>query len=379
MFCIFNCHPLSLLAGLRSPVRHHYRGSKIALWLDLLPRLHKSDNLDFQHHLLDDSHNETSFEDQGTRPIDWPQTLSTPSFPTTLSPLTSLCTVTSSTDVTNTTLSMSPMTSFVSLTGGQQGRVTYSMLQRPSIEETEIAESMVTVQISPYVQLNRIGSLSLSITIAVGCSLLFLNVLVFAAVFHQKSRVRRERRIMKQELEQEHEMFTHLSNHRYHEKHSQQHETTGGKKNTCVSATTAVSSGDYEAFTPLSDGSPVRFLIPVGNHHNNHFEDNSSVPVSIVLSSSSDEWGPERGDMATGRGGTRCPPMAQRSSLPHSPTTVTLCSTVNQWPLAANETEGVLNHVHPIGNGWTVKHLLYDDVIPLSSDNGVDYNPSTTV
>lgn len=51
--------------GMKLPVRHHYRGSKVALWLELIPRLHKSDSLEARFHQLDDAHNLTSFEDEG--------------------------------------------------------------------------------------------------------------------------------------------------------------------------------------------------------------------------------------------------------------------------------------------------------------------------
>ena len=45
------------------------------------------------------------------------------------------------------------------------------------------------------------SSLSLSVTIAVGCSLLFLNILIFAGVYYQKDRMRTEMRMRKRELE----------------------------------------------------------------------------------------------------------------------------------------------------------------------------------
>jgi len=41
---------------------HHYRGSKMALWLELIPKLHKSDRLDARFHQLDDWDNMTSFD-----------------------------------------------------------------------------------------------------------------------------------------------------------------------------------------------------------------------------------------------------------------------------------------------------------------------------
>lgn len=45
------------------------------------------------------------------------------------------------------------------------------------------------------------GNLSLSVTIAVGCSLLFLNILIFAGVYYQKDRMRSELKARQRELE----------------------------------------------------------------------------------------------------------------------------------------------------------------------------------
>src|SRR6218665_515619 len=55
--------------GSKPFVRHHYRGAKLALWLDLIPRIHRSDNLNVRYHLLDHYDNRSSFEDEGTKEL----------------------------------------------------------------------------------------------------------------------------------------------------------------------------------------------------------------------------------------------------------------------------------------------------------------------
>ena len=50
-------------------VRHHYKGSKMALWLTLIPQLHRSDGLGPLYHQLDDFEDRSSFEEGVTR---WP-------------------------------------------------------------------------------------------------------------------------------------------------------------------------------------------------------------------------------------------------------------------------------------------------------------------
>jgi hypothetical protein len=52
------------------------------------------------------------------------------------------------------------------------------------------------------------GMMSLSVTIAVGCSLLFLNILIFAGVYYQKDRMRKELKMRQLEMEKEKEQCT---------------------------------------------------------------------------------------------------------------------------------------------------------------------------
>jgi hypothetical protein len=58
-----------MAVGMRATIRSHYRSSHMSLWLDLLPRLHRSDDLPPRYHLLADYTRSDGF-DVGTRPLD---------------------------------------------------------------------------------------------------------------------------------------------------------------------------------------------------------------------------------------------------------------------------------------------------------------------
>lgn len=49
----------------RPVIGHHLRGAKMALWLDLIPKIHRSDNLDQRFHLLDNFDDVDSFDADG--------------------------------------------------------------------------------------------------------------------------------------------------------------------------------------------------------------------------------------------------------------------------------------------------------------------------
>ena len=70
---------------MRPTIRHHYRGTKTALWLDLIPKLHQSDELEPKYHLLSNYDNSSTFESEGTKDLDMDVIFPPPPDPT-LSP-----------------------------------------------------------------------------------------------------------------------------------------------------------------------------------------------------------------------------------------------------------------------------------------------------
>ena len=176
--------------GVHLSLAHHYRGSKMALWLELIPKLHKSDHLDARYHQLDDWDNVTSFEAEGTRLTARSDllTTSTSARPTPTPPRT-LADLTWSSPTTTTTTSTTPTLSTTTTLAAVGG------VELPSGSTYDGHQQGVDSLLS-----SDVNTVSLSITIAVGSFLLFVNILVFVAVYYQKDRIRRERRRHKADL-----------------------------------------------------------------------------------------------------------------------------------------------------------------------------------
>ncbi len=178
---------------MRPLIRHHYRASKIALWLDLIPKLHQSNDLEPEQHLLDDYNNKTSF-DEGTRELDLTELLP----PTTTTEASTTSTSTTTT-LPTTTLRRTPRPT-TATTRGYRHVTQATGRSRGAAGSTSRPHASTT----PGMKLGFTGkdtTLSLSVTIAVGCSLLFLNILIFAGVYYQKDRMRMELKLRQRELE----------------------------------------------------------------------------------------------------------------------------------------------------------------------------------
>jgi len=161
----------------------------MALWLELIPKLHKSDHLDARYHQLDDWDNLTSFEAEGTRHTARSDLLTTTRSPRAAltPPSTAAVTLSSSTTTTTSTTTSSTTTT----------RSTTAAVELPASPATTIVGEQQSADDSLPTDVNTV---SLSVTIAVGSFLLFINILVFVAVYYQKDRIRRERRRHKAEL-----------------------------------------------------------------------------------------------------------------------------------------------------------------------------------
>lgn len=164
----------------------------MALWLELIPRLHKSDQLNARYHQLDNYENLSTFEDQEfTRLTNaamlWQDEVAFHS-------------ATSDYDVRQSTNALTyqpfPRRS-TSLSRRHQNRSTASppppqpkVVLQASTKQTnsrpDAADSFKTV---------TTNTLSLSVTVGVGCALFLLNLLIFAVLYYQKDRMRRELRL----------------------------------------------------------------------------------------------------------------------------------------------------------------------------------------
>lgn len=186
------------VSGMRPTIRHHYRGTKMALWLDLIPKLHESEDLDPTYHLLTNYDNSSTFEEEGTDELDLERLFPPPPLPPLSPPPSSTEVATTTTTPLPTTLPPST-TSTVSTTSsyerwGSESRSPPKYTDPPPEKTTPKAEEVSSVKDT---------TLSLSVTIAVGCSLLFLNILIFAGVYYQKDRMRMEMKMRQREMEKE--------------------------------------------------------------------------------------------------------------------------------------------------------------------------------
>ena len=144
-------------------IEQRYRARFTSLWLDLVPKIHRS--LNGGGHLLEHSNNHSLFE-ENTRDVDLHIVLPPP-----------------------------PKTTPVVQVQSHHQSVT-----QPYIDSLMIVTSVTSVTTRSVTQLPRSRSIlsgdtpvALSIIIIIGCALLVLNILVFAIVYYQRDRVRQRK------------------------------------------------------------------------------------------------------------------------------------------------------------------------------------------
>uniref|UniRef100_A0A8C2KE46 Neuroligin 4 X-linked b n=1 Tax=Cyprinus carpio TaxID=7962 RepID=A0A8C2KE46_CYPCA len=138
---------LYLHIGLKPRVRDHYRATKIAFWLELVPHLHNINEL-FQY-----VSSTTKIPPQDTTPFSYTKRLSNKLLPST------------------TRHPPAPPANTKQMSDQQK--------------TPEHGDGTVIIEVRDY-------STELSVTIAVGASLLFLNILAFAALYYKKDKHRLE-------------------------------------------------------------------------------------------------------------------------------------------------------------------------------------------
>ncbi|XP_023242067.1 neuroligin-4, X-linked-like isoform X1 [Centruroides sculpturatus] len=162
-------HQRYLMIAMKPKVKDHYHAHRLSFWLHLIPKLHRAGDSSVapQHHLLEDHDNPRTY-DGVVRQL----SLTIPSM-STIVPINTPLPETSSTvqisRYTEPTWTTERATTFP--TG-------YNTLS-----------SVTTASVSTIVQHNTYST-ALSVTIAVGCSLLILNVLIFAGVYYQRDKNR---------------------------------------------------------------------------------------------------------------------------------------------------------------------------------------------
>jgi len=159
----------------------------MALWLDLIPKIHRSDNLDERFHLLDHFDDLDSFDADGVDLSHLDRLQRTYATSTAVPPAPGNSTTTAPRAGNSVARTRPPPPKPSSL----PSRPRPTSTARPPTSRTA-SRSTVAQLLRSLFSRSREGSVPLGVTVAVGCGLLFLNVLVFAAIFYQREKASRD-------------------------------------------------------------------------------------------------------------------------------------------------------------------------------------------
>lgn len=189
-------------------MKNHFRAHQLSVWLHLIPELHRAGMEDVvARHNLFRNHNNADLYDGPVRPD--PLSRATYYDPTMelyrRRPNSSL----SSAEVPTTMESIA--TTCVSVVSS--GNYNPQLYQNQN--GTDALASLEAAGYAAY-------STALSVTIAIGCSLLILNVLIFAGVYYQRDKTRLEVKNLQQQQNRNQSTFETISKHQhYHIGHGQ--------------------------------------------------------------------------------------------------------------------------------------------------------------
>ncbi|CAL1282269.1 unnamed protein product [Larinioides sclopetarius] len=169
-----------LSLAMKPKIRDHYHAHRLSFWLSLIPKLHRqgtTPDVASQHHLLDDHDNPLTYDGivrQG--PVLSPIGMA-PRAPT-LRPRPHLPSATASSGAKIGLSAASEATTSSSLEASSSPNI-------PNVSGSMASSDTTGVQKDGYLT-------ALRVTIIVGCSLLILNLCIFAAVYYQRNENRTE-------------------------------------------------------------------------------------------------------------------------------------------------------------------------------------------
>ncbi|CAG9769178.1 unnamed protein product [Ceutorhynchus assimilis] len=191
-------------------MKNHFRAHQLSVWLRLIPELHRAGMEDVvARHNLFRNHNNADLYDGAVRPDPLSRisyydptmelvrkrpnaTLSALEVPTTMDTIVTTC------------VNVIP-----------SGNYNPQIYQSQNNNQTDTLASLEAAGYAAY-------STALSVTIAIGCSLLILNVLIFAGVYYQRDKTRMEVKNLQQQQTRNQQTFETISKHQhYHLGHSQ--------------------------------------------------------------------------------------------------------------------------------------------------------------
>ena len=191
-------HWLSLNAAMKPKVRDHYHSHRLSFWLHLIPKLHKpgEEDIYLRHHLLHDHENPQSY-DGIVRQIAFKFLEPLPTAPT-------LALNNYANSSGNATLFNGSSIKYSKLHNSKQLSSTSSTfaLSTPlsiSTEQTLISSingnnNNNKTTATAIVMNENSYTTALTITIVIGCSLLLLNILIFAGIYYQLNSAKHKRK-----------------------------------------------------------------------------------------------------------------------------------------------------------------------------------------
>uniref|UniRef100_A0A1I8MBC6 Carboxylesterase type B domain-containing protein n=1 Tax=Musca domestica TaxID=7370 RepID=A0A1I8MBC6_MUSDO len=228
--------------GTKAEIQSHYRGHKLSMWLNLIPQLHRHANMNDQsmrhHQFQDDLNNMNLYEgivrpQIQTKPADDDETLLLPRGRPTPTPAPSP----TSTLEANTTQKPIGATTECGVDGAM---FVAEMTAVPPTDNRSFVESLEKEMAT--------ASTGLIATVAVGCFLLILNVLIFAGIYHQREKRARDAKT-KEEL-QDHDNSKNSSILKLNALGSETGSYTGSGAG--VSGKTTVVFGEYSCYDEKS-------------------------------------------------------------------------------------------------------------------------------
>jgi len=179
---------------MKPKVRDHYHSHRLSFWLHLIPRLHKpgEEDLYLRHHLLQDHDNPSSY-DGIVRQIAFKFLQPLPTAPSKLNDNNNNYDHNSNNNDNN-------LTKFSKLNYKLMTTESSYIFSTPliSTEQTISSLSNNNKTTATAIVMNENNyTTALTVTIVIGCSLLFLNILIFVGIYYQlnSSKNKRKKRI----------------------------------------------------------------------------------------------------------------------------------------------------------------------------------------
>lgn len=169
--------------GIRPKVRNHYRAHKLSIWLRLIPLIHQEDkeNTSPHHHAIFKYSNGTTLQNTTRKTIS--------NFQENLHP--------SPTDRPLLPSQSSTLATHQPSEGKPSSTNNNEATEGHTISPTSDNSKNLTDRLKAEAIYHGSYSTALSVTIAVGCSLLILNILIFAGIYYQRDKNRLEAKLQK--------------------------------------------------------------------------------------------------------------------------------------------------------------------------------------